>query len=278
MTPAEFAATHGLDAKPRRRDTLDPVRPSPAIEAAYRRKLDALIESMQRSVLYFVKAAWRKNTPEMAQDESPARGLAAAVRRLARRWQKRFDEAAKELAAYFAKSVADRSDVALRRTLEKGGISVKFRMTAAMQDVLSSAVEENVALIKSIPQRYFLQVQGFVQRSVQTGRDLKQLTDDLENNFGVTRRRAAFIARDQNNKISGTLQRVRQQELGITQARWVHSSAGREPRPTHVQASKDGVIFDLREGWLDPALNKRIWPGSEPNCRCIAKPIILGFS
>ncbi len=281
-TPAEFAAAHGLawDAKPRRRQP-DPVRPSHAIEVEYRRRLDRLVEQMQRSVLYFVKAAYRANEPEVRQiamDDSPARNLAVAVRRLARRWQKRFDEAAKELAAYFAKSVADRSDLALRRTLERGGMSVKFKMTPAMNDVLQSTVAANVSLIKSIPQRYFTEIEGAVQRSVQTGRDLQQLSDDLQANFGVTKRRAALISRDQNNKATANLQRVRQQELGITEAIWVHSTAGKEPRPSHLKAGRDKVKFSLETGWFDPDEGKYILPGELISCRCVSRPVIPGFS
>lgn len=263
----------------RRRDgTLSPVRASPAIEAMYRRKLDRLVEEMNRSAVYWLTVAYRRTPPVMAQDDSPARNLSVAIRRLARRWQRRFDLAAQELARYFARDVAKRSDEALRRTLEKGGLSVKFKMTPAMNDVLSSVVQENVSLIRSIPQRYFQQIEGYVQRSVQTGRDLHQLSEDLQHNFGVTKRRAAFISRDQSNKASAALQRVRQQELGIKTAVWVHSGGGKEPRPSHIKAGRDRVIFDLETGWFDPDEKKFILPGQLPNCRCVSRPIITGFS
>jgi SPP1 gp7 family putative phage head morphogenesis protein len=253
-------------------------RSSPAIEAEYRKKLESLVDQMQRSVLRWVSAEYRRKPPELALDDSPARALSTAVNRLSQYWDRRFNEMCRRLARYFAVTVARRSDEALRRALAKGGMSVDFKMTAAMNDVVQATVQENVALIRSIPEKYFLGVQGAVMRSVQTGRDLKSLSDELRHNFGVTRRRAALISRDQNNKATSMLTRARQIDLGITQARWVHSSAGKEPRPSHVKASREGVIFDIREGWFDPAINKRIWPGTEINCRCFAKPVIPGFS
>ena len=51
-------------------------------------------------------------------------------------------------------------------------------------------------------------VEGLVMRSVQTGRDLRQLTTDLQEQFGVTRRRAAFIARHQSNKATASMTRA----------------------------------------------------------------------
>lgn len=254
--------------------TLAPVHPNAGLEIAYQRKLEALVDEMARSVIYWISAAYRANEPEMAQDESSAAALTKAMRRLGSKWQRQFDIAAEELARWFAQAAANRSDAALRSILKKSGFTVQFRMTRAQNDVLQATIAENVALIKSIPQQYLTQVEGLVMRSVQAGRDIGALREEIQHQFGVTRRRAAFIARDQNNKASSMLSRVRYTELGITQARWVHSAGGRHPRPTHVQAGRDGVIYSVSEGWLDPAINKRIWPGTEPSCRCIARPVL----
>ena len=275
--PAGAPLLLAQDAAPKRREPR-PVRPSAAIEAEYRRKLLKLITEMQRSVIYWTSATYRQNEPRIAQDELPAIILGRRVRDLSRRWRSRFDDLAQELARFFAKSIAQRSDVALKRSLERGGMSVAFRMTPAMRDVLRAVIQENVSLIRSIPAQYFTQVEGYVARSVQTGRDLKQLSDDLQRNFGVTKRRAHLISRDQNNKATANLQRARQLELGIKQAVWLHSGGGKEPRPSHLKAGRDKVVFDLAKGWWDPSEKKFILPGELINCRCVSKPVIPGFS
>ncbi len=260
-----------------RSGTLAPVRPSAAIEIAYRKRLDALLEKMHRSVAFWVRAGYRQNEPEisrLAHDASPARALVGAIRRLRRRWERQFDQLSQDLAQWFAQEQAKRSDTALRLALRRGGFTVKFKMTKPMNDAYQAVIAENVGLIKSIPQQYLAQVEGMVMRSVQVGRDLGTLAADLENQFGVTKRRAALIARDQNNKATAVLTRTRHLELGIVQAQWVHSRAGKTPRPTHVAASRDGVIYEIAEGWLDPAIGRRIWPGTEINCRCVGRPIM----
>jgi uncharacterized protein with gpF-like domain len=257
---------------------LRPIHPNAGLTAAYRGKLDAIIEEMVASVSYWLSASYKANEPHIAQDELPATALKVALRKLTRRWQKRFNAAAPKLADYFSTAVEKRSSTALKNILKDAGITVEFKMTAAQRDILHATINQNVALIKSIPQQYLTQVEGAVMRSVQTGGDLGSLAKELEQHYGSTKRRAAFIARDQNNKATAAMTRARQVELGLTEAIWVHSGAGKHPRPSHVKAGRDKTKYNTRTGWLDPEVGKHILPGELPNCRCISRAIIKGFS
>jgi SPP1 gp7 family putative phage head morphogenesis protein len=256
---------------------LRPVWPNAGIAAIYRRKLRSLIASMQASYVYFLKAQYRALPPVMATDASPARELEAELKRLGVQWQRKFNDAAPALAAWFAQVAAKRSDAALRRILKDAGISVEFRMTKAMRDILNATMAQNVSLIKSIGSQYHTEVEGLVMRSVTEGRDLGFLSKELKKRYGITDRRAAFISLDQNNKATSMMMAARQTDLGIEEGTWLHSGAGKHPRPSHVRNS--GKRFNIKDGWPDPALKgKRIWPGTEPNCRCTWKPVIFGFS
>ena len=254
---------------------LAPVRPNVGIEVAYRKRLERLIDEMSNSVIYWVSATYSANEPKIAQDALPAELLTRLMRRLARRWQKKFDDAALGLADYFAESVQKRSDATLRAILKRAGIAIDFTMTSAQKDVLEATVSANVALIKSIPAQYLAKVQGSVMRSVQSGRDLHSLAQDLTKEHGVTRRRATLIAKDQNNKATASMHRARQLELGIEEAAWLHSAGGNEPRPTHVAQS--GKSYNIRTGWYDPAEKKYIQPGEEINCKCVSRSILPSF-
>lgn len=256
--------------------TLAPVRPNAGHRAAYEARLDALIAEMNRSLVYWLRAAYRARPPEMAQDSSPARTMQAAFRKLARRWQDRFDKAAPELAQWFARGVSDRSDAALRGVLNRAGFAIEFKMTAPMNDALQATIGEQVGLIKSIASQHLSEVEGLVNRSVAAGRDLGALTSELERRYGLTRNRAAFIARDQNNKSTAVLTRVRQTGLGIREAIWVHSAGGRKPRVSHVKAGKDGLRYEVAKGALIDG--DYILPGELPNCRCVSRSIIPGLS
>jgi uncharacterized protein with gpF-like domain len=264
--------------KRRHEKILAPVHPNCGIEAVMRDKLRALVEEMDNSVKYWVKATYRKHPPVLAQDANPATQLKLAVNALTRRWMNRFDDAAQDLAKYFTTKMYLRSQKNLKAILKRGGFSVQFKMTKAMKDVLNATVEEQVGLIRSIPQQYLGTVQGAVMRSVQTGRDLESLTKEINKLGVVTRKRAALISRDQNNKSTANFTRVRQVELGIEQAVWLHSHAGKKPRKTHL--ANDGKRYDPSKGWYDPdpKVKRYIWPGELINCRCVSKSVVKGFS
>jgi uncharacterized protein with gpF-like domain len=113
-------------------------------------------------------------------------------------------------------------------------------------------------------------------QSINTGRDLGTLTKHLEKTYGITKRRAALISRDQNNKASANMSRVRHLELGIERAKWRHSHAGVTPRPSHL--ANNGKTYDIARGWYDPAVKEFIQPGQLVGCRCVGIPLIPGFS
>ena len=79
----------------KRERVLRPVHPNAGIQAAYRKRILRLIDEMNNSLQFWIKAAYRANEPLMAQDDAlPATNLADAVRELAKRWLDNFDEAA----------------------------------------------------------------------------------------------------------------------------------------------------------------------------------------
>ena len=250
---------------------LRPVLPNAGLAIRYRRLLERWIDEMIRSTRAALRDAER---PQLAHD-APFGALRATLVALKRRWIGQFDEAAPRLADWFARDAFDRSDRSLASILKRGGFSVKLQETPTMRNVLEATVEANVALIKSIPEQYLGKVEGMVMRSVQAGRDLATLTGEIEALGVVTRKRAELIARDQNNKATAALRDARQIELGIEQAVWMHSHAGREPRPTHV--AMHGEVYEIAVGIYDEAEGRHVKPGELINCRCTSRPIIPGI-
>lgn len=257
---------------PRRQPIGRPLRPNVGIEVSYRKKLNTLLDQMERSIIFWI--CKKPAAPVMAADENRATALRNILRALTKRWSSRFDDAAKDIAEWFARQVMAHSALAMRKTLEAGKIpTVEFKMSPAARDAFNAVVTENVGLIKSIASQHLTAVTGLVMRAVSVGRDLGPMAKALEAQFGVTKRRAALIARHQNNMASAVITRVRQQEAGITEAVWEHSSAGRHPRPEHVAFS--GKTYDVKTGaFLE---GKWIWPGTEINCRCYSRPVLPGF-
>lgn len=250
------------------------LRPNVGIEKLYRRKLDALIDKMTNSVIYWLSAQWKSNSPVMAEDENPAKALIRTMRILRRRWESRFDDEAEKIADWFARSVIKQTTFAMEKTLEAGKIpTIEFKLSASARDAFNATVGENVALIKSIAEQHLTSVEVAVSRSVTAGRDLASLAKELQQVHGVTKRRAATIALHQNNMATATITRVRQLEAGITTAIWCHSTAGKHPRPEHL--AFDGKKYEVSKGaYLE---ERWTFPGREINCRCYSKPVLEGF-
>jgi uncharacterized protein with gpF-like domain len=267
---------------------LKPIHPNAGIEVWLRKRLLREIEAMDQSVRWWLGAAYRSqegridataNPPAksyvvVAADARPADYLERVMAALRRRWGKRWDALGEEIAEKFARRAGATVDDAVEAALRGADMRVSLQISKAQRDQLAATVNENVALIRTIPEQYLGAVEGHVMRSVLAGRDLQGLNRDIKATYGVTTRRARLIARDQNNKATAYFTKTRQLELGIEQAVWVHSGAGKTPRPSHVKAGRERVVYNVAEGWLDPAINKRIWPGTEINCRCTSRSII----
>lgn len=234
-----------------------------------------------------------REAPYWTAGMSPAKAMTETMARLGRQWEARFDAASPELARWFSQSVQTRSDAVLKASLKKGGFTVDWKMTKEANDVMQATVSQQVSLIKSIPQKYLNDVEGSVLRSVAAGRDLSAMVKEIGPKIdmasiglgrrpgesdgsvaGRTFRRAAFIARDQNNKATSMMTKVRYQGLGVKEAIWYHSHGGRVPRPEHLAFS--GKIFEIEKGaFLE---GKWTWPAYEPNCGCFSKPILPGLA
>ena len=260
----------------KRPPSIRALQPNAGIAAAYRKKLLRLVDEMIDSYRHWVIAAYRKHPPSTMAMDAGFDELRKAIEKLGKRWTKQFEKMAWNLGEWFAVSIDKRNHNALRQILKKGGWTVQYQRTRKMNEVMSAIVAENVSLIKTIPQQFHGQVEPMVMRSVAAGRDLGSLTKDLQKTFKVTRKRAAFIARDQNNKATNQLARVRYIGMGLNEAIWMHSHAGKTPRPTHL--ANHGKTFNVDTGWFDPYERKWILPGYLINCRCTMRPVVKGFT
>lgn len=262
----------------RRVQTVRAVRPNVGLEKEYRRRLQRLIQKMAKSVEYHLRAEYRRNESKIgliAQDASPAVELQKILRSLLRRWQKVFSEEGRKIAYWLVSRAKGRGNSAMKNALKAAGITVEFKPSRAEQYMMSSLIEANVALIKTIPEEYFTRIEGMVQRSVQAGRDVGQLTEELYDSFDITRKRAAMIARDQNNKVTDGLNRVRDAGLGIEEGIWIHVPGKKSSRHSHMMM--DGKRFKLSEGMYDPDVGRFVHCGELVNCQCIYQPVIPTF-
>ena len=209
---------------------LKPVRPPIAIQRAYNKKLKAFIKEMDRSLFWWLRARYRQVDNQLIQvQDSAFSDLVKELRRLEREWLKKSNAFATETANWFSKKIQGYTAMTLQTEMKKRdfvrlGFDLKFKYHSVKERaVFKSMVTQNVNLIKSIASEHLTQVTGVVLRGIESGHDLNRMTEALKKSFGVTERRAAMIARDQTNKSTQNLSRLRTMELlrqnGCTPAR-----------------------------------------------------------
>ncbi|WAT10141.1 phage minor head protein [Rouxiella badensis] len=232
---------------------------------------------MNKSVSYWLEAEYKRQMPGIAQDANPAKVMAARLSKLLTQWRERFNEHAEITSSWFVRSTDKAVSSSVTHALNTAGMSVKMRNTPELKNVLAATYQTQVSLIKSIPEQYLTQVDLLVQESVSRGRDIAWLRDELQQRYGVTRRRAIMIARDQNNKATNAIAVERNIAVGVTEGIWEHHSGGSKTyRQSHVKAGNDKLKFDLRKGAYIGG--QWIMPGELPNCNCTFRPVVPGFA
>lgn len=257
--------------------TAPVIWPNAATERWYDRELNELLAEAQADLSRRIRKAWRTNEPTIgfAQDASAVVDVRKLLDSWGKRWTARFDTMSDRIAESFARRSSRATELSMQASLKKAGFTVAFKPTRKSLEAYKAVVAENVGLIKSISAKYHDDVQGAVWAAVRGGYDLSTLSKDLRKKYGISVNRAALISRDQAAKAKATIENVRRQELGIKQAIWRHSHAGKVPRPTHVAMS--GKVFDLDKGMWDSAEGKFVFPGELINCRCSSSPLIAGL-
>jgi SPP1 gp7 family putative phage head morphogenesis protein len=264
------------------------VHANKGVEAWYRDKLYALIADMHSDLAQKLSLAWATNPPEigfandgllmvelLATDASPTKEIAEVLKKWGKKWSRKLDKLSLDISLKFARKNFTVTDRQLQDAFAKAGFTVKFKPTKRSLEAYQAVAQENVGLIKSIPQQYLKDVQVQVWESVKKGADMQTLAEGLRKTYGITTRRAALIARDQNNKAKATIENTRRQQLGIDTAIWQHSGGGKEPRPAHVAMS--GKPYKLTKGMWDTDEREFVWPGTLINCRCTSRAVIPGF-
>lgn len=268
--------------KPAPRRTLNPTMPPASIEKKYFDRLMKLIRRMNTNVTNELKAAYGESEAAIvvASDASMT-PLYKRIRELLRKWRSIFVREAAPCAEWFANAIRRYTARGLAQQFKKlkdAGLGFNLEFSYVSQQerrVLKAIVTENVNLIKSIADQYLTEVEGIVLRSIQNGNDMGEMTELLSARYGISERRAAMIARDQTAKATENLSRTRLLDYGVTKGIWMHTSAGKTYRDTHV-GEMNGKEYDLAEGLYDPdeKVQRHIHPAELVNCRCVCKPII----
>jgi SPP1 gp7 family putative phage head morphogenesis protein len=270
-----------------RRHNPDVIKGSPlqynyAIQARYSKALVALVKQMtQQAQRELIKNLQKPDAKEyFALDESVASSSRILTNALRKKFTQLFSEKSRGLAESMFNQTEKASTSALHESLKQlsGGLSLGTRVfTAPMDEIMKATIAENVSLIRSIPEKYFTDIEGAVMRSITTGNGLKDLVPFMRNHEGITVRRARLIAGDQSRKAYSNITAAKMKALDTDKYIWVHSAAAQEPRELHKQLNgkicslTDPPVIQQAKG-SQPEIRGK--PGDLINCLCIMRPVI----
>lgn len=147
-----------------------------------------------------------------------------------------------------------------------------------LKNQLELFANQNAQLINNLTDNELYRVSGIVQRGLQEGVTYDDIAKDIQQSFGITRRHAKLIARDQTTKLNGSLTKLRQQNLGVTQYRWMTAGDERVRKSHRVLDGKicrwdDSTVYLNEQNGKWEKRSKiggtEVNPSQDVNCRCI---------
>ena len=244
----------------------------------YNAKLQRLVKQVKASISKEIMPLVRQLAPEYTQDavvttDAWSDLIINAMSALVSRWSSPTVQAAgARIAGEFVQSSLKKSERDLKKS---AGIDV-YSGNTALQDYLKASAQQNAQLIKSIPAKYLEEVQTLVMANMRSGMRPGYIEKALQEQFGVTQRRAKMIARDQASKINGELAEKQQKGAGFEYFQWIDSD---DSRVRHRHSEIANKVTAYGKGiyrWDDLPLSSDgvpIKPGSDYQCRCIARPV-----
>ena len=147
------------------------------------------------------------------------------------------------------------------------GVQV-YRAEPWLADMQRAWVKQNVSLVTSIGTQYYGQLETIIQQGVLNGSSVKQVSDQIQKQFGVTKNRATLIAQDQILGGAARLTQIRAESIGVKQYEWATVGDSRV-RPEHVDLN--GKLFS----WDKPPSVGH--PGTPIRCRCRTALVLPEF-
>ncbi|MCK4960464.1 MAG: minor capsid protein, partial [Planctomycetes bacterium] len=253
--------------RPAKVDSLG-IEPPRAVEASYSRDLRAIVRELTSQVEAQVVPLLEQMEPEYVRD-SPQIFIEGAVDDLMRtpvvaeRTQQRIAaRMANNTESFnrnrFVSDINKAVGINLRDIVKKDGVATE----------VEQAIENNIALIKSIPEQYHTKLKGVTTEGINSGNDAFSIRKQIFELGQVTERRARFIARDQVAKLNAAVNKARQTKVGITHYFW-RTSRDERVRETHEE--NEGKRF----AWNNPPATGH--PGEDYNCRCSPDPDLSGM-
>lgn len=152
-------------------------------------------------------------------------------------------------------------------------ITIPPTMTEAQKGIIAAEWGQNLDLyVKNWIDEDILDLRQMVQTEAFAGNRAEGMVKAIQHNYGVSRRKAEFLARQETSLLMSKFRETRYKDVGSTTYRWQGAMDERE-RPDHK--ALQGKVFS----WESPPVTdlktgRRCHPGEDFGCRCLAIALI----
>jgi SPP1 gp7 family putative phage head morphogenesis protein len=248
--------------------------------AAIRRMLNGLSSEVRNGIIPAYKAERDQVRVQSSMRLDADRSWFNRIKALAVELARVATEATNEILNLEAKRHTDTFMAQAKRTLGID-LSVVVRQED-LDEYLRTVTARNASYITSLANDTVKAIEQTVYRNSIDGNSVATLRKELQKQFGLSNNRAKLISRDQSSKFNGELNKIRQEQAGISEYTF-STSHDERVRSNHKVMS--GRICK----WSDPSVYKSsnekwvsrsgiggvaLHPGQDIQCRCVGTGVI----
>lgn len=198
------------------------------------------------------------------------------IRYALRDYADRLEPWAKSVARYMLADVERRNERTWKQVAKDMGRSLRAEIEQAPTGMVYTALmDQQVALIKSLPLKAAERVHALVTEGLVDSRRAAEIAKAISETEGITARRATLIARTEVARAAASFTQARAMYAGSEGYIWRTSEDG-AVRDTHKKMNGKYVRWDA-----PPKTDESLDPyhaGCGPNCRCFPDPVLPDFN
>jgi SPP1 gp7 family putative phage head morphogenesis protein len=152
-------------------------------------------------------------------------------------------------------------------------LEVMPELSGKAREQMATTLSDNVELsVKGFTNEMVDEMREAVDKNAREGCRFDTLTDIIQMRYGLSERRAKFLARQETGLFMAEFRRRMFEDVGLRHYIW-DSSRDARVRPDHRRL--DGKMFAYSDPpIIDLASGRRGNPGQDFNCRCVDRPVV----
>ena len=153
-------------------------------------------------------------------------------------------------------------------------LEIPMEMSAAVAEKIKEDYTQNLNLyIKKWTDEATVRLRHQVQENAAGGYRAKAMLSAIQEEYGVSERKAKFLARQETSLLVSKYREQSYKESGVNYYKW-STSGDQRVRPDHKRLNNRIFSWD-EPPIVDTATGRRAHPGEDFGCRCVAIPVIM---